>query len=146
MSQPNEHSVHALSFEAEYDFRRKSGPIELVFVMKASGDYDIYHPSDVPHLIQRLSDGKVALHKGNDRVGKAKEKFESELQKIAGDKTALKNTSKNPDDAKLTEIEMTTAKKLGIDFKDVTNEVDPILYTRLTSFTCCIPIINFYCP
>lgn len=142
-----EQSVHALSAESEYDFRRKSGPIELICVFKASGGYDIYHPSDVPQLIQRLPNGKVALHKGKQRVGEAKEKFDAQLKEIVCDKTALTNTGKDSDDAELTEIEITTAEEQGIDFKDITNEVETITYARLSSFRCCIPspFGAFYC-
>ncbi|MEE9413080.1 MAG: hypothetical protein V3V22_08525 [Methylococcales bacterium] len=142
----NKHEVHALSFETEYDFRRKSGPIELVCVFKASGGYDIYHPSDVPHLIQKLPDEKIALHKGKYREGEAKAKFDSALEKIGSDMKALKNTVKNPDDAELTDVTLTSQDELGIDFKDITQGVETVIYTRLSSLRCCIPLNPpFYC-
>lgn len=145
MSNLNEHAIHALSFETEYDFRRKSGPIELVCVFKASGGYDVYHPSDVPHIIEKLPDEKITLHKGQYRQGKAKAQFDSELKKIGGDLEALRKTVKNSDDAGLTEVKHTTQSELGIDFKDITNSVDSIMYARLSSFNCCIPFLNIYC-
>jgi hypothetical protein len=138
-SKVQEQKVHALSAESEFDFRRKSGPIELICVFKSSGGYDIYHPSDVPQLIQRLPNGEVALHKGKQRVGEVKEKFDAQLKAIGCDQTALKNTVMDPEDVELTEVEITTGEKLGIDFKDVTNDVETITYARLSSFRCCIP-------
>ncbi len=149
MSTQNKPKVYALNVETEYDFMRKSGSnIDLVFVFKSSGGYDIYHPGSVPHIIEKLSDGKIALHKGIERTAEAKAKFDSQLNEITWNKTntVLRNIGTNTDDTELTEVKITSQAELGIDFNDTMTEIDTITYAKLSTFSCCIPEFNFYCP
>ena len=77
-----EPKVYKLDPKAELDFRRKSGPLELVLVLKSDGGVDVYHTSQIQEIEQPRHDKTTLIHRGKDRDSTTEADIENRLKNL----------------------------------------------------------------
>jgi len=128
-----EPKVYKLDPKAELDFRRKSGPLELVLVLKSDGGVDVYHTSQVQEIKQPRHDTKTLIHRGKDRDPET----EADIEKRLKDKglKGIDLSIEDFQDAGLTEIvrEEEPSEAFPAYVSNATGHVTPLTYLLLNN-------------
>lgn len=129
-------NVYKLDPKAEVDFRRKSGPLELVLVLKSDGGVDVYHTSQVQEIKQPRHGTTTVIHRGKDRDPASDADIEKQLKDDGLDKMNLEAIDFH--DKGLTEIVREVAPEaFSANVLNATEHVTPLAFMLLKN-SCCV--------
>ena len=128
-----EPKVYKLDPKAELDFRRKSGPLELVLVLKSDGGVDVYHTSQIQEIEQPRHDKTTLIHRGKDRDSTTEADIENRLKNLGLQGIELSREDRL--DEGLTEIlrEEEPSSEFPATVSNATAHVTPLTYLRLSN-------------